>query len=83
MCEACRCCYSRILATDEALDRLQFQLLAIGVVDDFGLGHVRLELRLRDDALELHCGLGVGFDVVCGRRVGLDEVEVYGNDRQV
>jgi hypothetical protein len=59
MCEACRCCYSRILATDEALDRLQFQLLAIGVVDDFGLGHVRLELRLRDDALELHCEFGL------------------------
>lgn len=73
MCEACRCCYSRILATDEALDRLQFQLLAIGVVDDFGLGHVRLELRLRDDALELHCEFGLVF----GLMLYLDDGQVW------
>lgn len=73
MCEACRCCYSRILATDEALDRLQFQLLAIGVVDDFGLGHVRLELRLRDDALELHCE----FRLVFGLMLYLDDWQVW------
>jgi hypothetical protein len=49
-----------------ALDR---QLLAIDVVDDFGLGHVWLKLRPRDGALDVHCELGL----VLGLRLYIDE----------
>lgn len=34
--------------------------MAIDVVDDLGLGHVRLELRSHGEALDLHCGPGGG-----------------------
>jgi hypothetical protein len=75
-------CYSRVLAADVALDRLWVQLLAIDAADCFGLDHVWLGLGPRDDALDMHCELGVGFGVVCEWQVGLDGVGVYVNGRQ-
>jgi len=50
--------------------------------DDLGLGHGRLELRLGDEALELHCKFGVGFGVLSGRQAGLIEVDVDVKARQ-